>query len=365
VQLMLWGNLQQSPTGTVLECLAAAHLPATGFDADVTLDHGRIIVKNPKNAPAVLRLRYRGEVWGITLGASAELLLDGLVHMAPGQRFSKEGAGESPLTELHLGVLKGKVTVQRNEAAPVELTAAPGPALLSWDNRSRPKEPTRIREALPQWSMEAPTHSPAKEQAAELKSLIDDLKKRLARPNASIEVVLAELAQGGKPIAHAYTPYALAATGQVGPLVDWLDDLLNPALRGNSFMALRHWIAQHRDNAGELYRLLLEKKDYTEPQADAVLQLMHEFSMQDSLAPATYGFLFEQLNDPKLPVRELAYWHLERLDPEGAKEARYNPTSPERAAMIARWRKRLTDGKLPPKPPKPASGPEKEPAKKP
>ena len=52
----------------------------------------------------------------------------------------------------------------------------------------------------------------------------------------------------------------------------------------------------------------------------------------------------------QLPIRRLAYWHLQRLAPAG-RDIKYNPegTQAEREAAYKQWKKLITEGKLPPK----------------
>ena len=68
----------------------------------------------------------------------------------------------------------------------------------------------------------------------------------------------------------------------------------------------------------------------------------------------TYELLIEYLKDDRPEVRQLAYWHLMRLSPEGRKIP-YDPGGgvPQRQAAYGLWKKLLAEGKLPPKLPAP------------
>jgi hypothetical protein len=114
---------------------------------------------------------------------------------------------------------------------------------------------------------------------------------------------------------------------------------------------LQHWTAREPGNDLALYQILLKKR-YNEMQADTYMQLLHGPSEADVASPDFYQNLLSWLNSEKLGIRELALSYLIRLDPEGLALAKYNPLEdPEtREAAIARWRKRIPVGKLPPKP---------------
>jgi hypothetical protein len=96
----------------------------------------------------------------------------------------------------------------------------------------------------------------------------------------------------------------------------------------------------------------MQKKNYSEEDADLVLQLLHYYSEFDLQQPATFTALFNYLGNERLSIRELAFAHLAQVDPDGARQALYNPGASdlEREAAVARWRKRIPEGKLPPKP---------------
>ena len=80
------------------------------------------------------------------------------------------------------------------------------------------------------------------------------------------------------------------------------------------------------------------------------MQLLHSFGEDECARPELYQTLIDYLEHPRLAIRGLSYWHLSRLVPEGA-EFSYNPLDPKtkRAAAVAKWRKLIPPGKMPPK----------------
>jgi len=99
---------------------------------------------------------------------------------------------------------------------------------------------------------------------------------------------------------------------------------------------------------------ITSQEDYTETQADLILELLHNYAPADIYKATTYQALFKYLGDEKLAIRALAFFHLAQFDPAGIGVSKYSPDleDPERSRAIERWRKRLTEGRLPPKPPK-------------
>jgi hypothetical protein len=93
---------------------------------------------------------------------------------------------------------------------------------------------------------------------------------------------------------------------------------------------------------------MMDAKTFTPAEADAVLQLLHDFGDDDLASPATYAYLINRLGNDQLFVRGLAYWHLSRLVP-GGKQFGYDPRAPkqERDAAIMKWKELVPTGKLP------------------
>jgi hypothetical protein len=90
------------------------------------------------------------------------------------------------------------------------------------------------------------------------------------------------------------------------------------------------------------------------------MQLLHFLSDEQRQDPETYQTLIDYLSLNQLVIRELAYWHLMRLAPDGVK-FNYNPAAQtdDRKAAVDKWKKFIPEGKLPPPLPKarPPAGP--------
>jgi hypothetical protein len=125
---------------------------------------------------------------------------------------------------------------------------------------------------------------------------------------------------------------------------------LSAEVRDNAVNALRHWVGREPGQDLLLFKMLVEKKKYNRLDASTFVQLLHSFSPDDLDSIGTYEALIDNLANERLPIRELAHWHLLRLVPEG-KVAAYDPvgSEAERKDAVAKWRKMLDDGKIIPK----------------
>jgi hypothetical protein len=101
----------------------------------------------------------------------------------------------------------------------------------------------------------------------------------------------------------------------------------------------------------KLYHGLIEKRGFKPVQAEAVLSLLHSFTDEELNTPETYEMLLNYMDTDKVGLRGLAYWHLIRLVPQGQKLG-YEPNAAKdkRDEALAKWRKLIPTGQLPPKP---------------
>jgi hypothetical protein len=128
VVLTLWGNLPDLINWPVLETQTTLHVPPEGIDLDMTLDRGRVYLASSKTGPAKVRARFADQTWDVTLAdEKSEVLLESVTSYA-GEPFRRNPAGEAaepPLTQVTLGVTKGKATV-KTPGKEYALSAPPG-----------------------------------------------------------------------------------------------------------------------------------------------------------------------------------------------------------------------------------------------
>jgi hypothetical protein len=143
---------------------------------------------------------------------------------------------------------------------------------------------------------------------------------------------------------------AAAALDDLDCLGKALREAKSPDVWENGVLSLRAWIGRGPGQDQILYKGLLEKTKLTPVQAETVMQLLHSFSDEDLDNPALYQTLIDYLGHDQLAIRGLAHWHLYRLVPAG-QEFGYNPLAAkeERDKAIAKWKKLIPEGKMPPK----------------
>ncbi|HLW66978.1 MAG TPA: hypothetical protein VKS79_16805 [Gemmataceae bacterium] len=381
IALFLWGQVPEFIGPPTLESVATLHVPPAGYQMEITLDHGRLLIANAGGDDAVkVRLRFRDQTWNLTLFENAEVIVDLTVGYTGDIRFSKRPGGEEPFAATFLGIRKGRMALQIGFQPPIEMFAPfmspylgldsnnwinsfarqPGVALFNWDNKGKaPTKPLRIADVPPQWRFQLPPVSQYREMAAEMQKALDDFAKQLnARKDVDVSLGLSEALSDPRPTMQRVGAFGLGAIDMIGPVVDALDDDMRPIVRATAVRALQHWIGREPGNDLVLYQVLLKKR-YNELQADLYMQLLHGLAEADLSNPEMYQNLLSWLNSEKLPVRELALFYLKALDPDGFVQSKYDPMADAdtREAAIARWRKHIPVGKLPPKPANPAKQP--------
>jgi hypothetical protein len=266
-----------------------------------------------------------------------------------GEPFRRDGKGESPLTQVTLGVMAGQATVAV-DAKTFQLQAPPGPAGLTWDNKRGgvSKKPLEFNAPPPFWG-KAPVRPPSRERQLEAEAALNKLQKRAAEKNKSIEVAVAEVAQDPTRAARVLAVYCEGALGDLPPLLDALEDG-QPEVRLAAVYALQHFSARQPGNDGQVFQQLQDRKGYTEGQAERALRLLHGFTETELADPTTYERLIDDLRGERIGLRELAAWRLGQADPEAAGRIGYNATAPDvpRERAIGEWKRRIPSGSVPP-----------------
>ncbi len=129
--------------------------------------------------------------------------------------------------------------------------------------------------------------------------------------------------------------------------------------RNTATFVLRSWISRSPERGHLLYSerdrtgLLLAGRRFTPVEAELILTLLHDFSREERSRKETFDLLVLQLNNHKLAIRQLAFWHLIRLAQgiPADKLPKYEPAwpQPRREAAVKEWEKLLETGELPPR----------------
>jgi hypothetical protein len=364
VHLLLRGQVREFSLNEVMDYLldSAVVLHQTkDFDADLTLQRGRLYLSNHKEkGPAKVRLRFDREVWDLTLDEPGTEVGVDLLRLYT--RDIEYHRGEEPRADLFLCVLRGKAGVKIDTYHFSNLQEPPGPSLFVWDNKgSGWRGPIKLDRALPEFNKQPPATPLAKEMAVALQELSLRMVGK-QRP----EVILLEGREKEQPMGRLLAIYSLCALDEVGKLIEILGDETEAHSpdREAAIFALRRWLSRGPEQGRQLYDtdtragLLTATLKYRSGDAKKIFELLHDFKDGERNDPATFRALAEYLHDQHVAIAELAWWHLQRLA-QGVKLPRFNAASPRdlREKACAEVLKLVEEGKLPPRPPPPPPAP--------
>lgn len=364
VQVTLWGNLPEFVGFPFYESAATMHVPADSFDADLTFDHGALLLTNSKpSGEAKVRLRFLDEIWDLALAEPGTQVGVALW----GRQVAPYGSGEGPQIELFALVLKGQASARIRFVEYRDLTSTPQPTVLTWDNKGPGVQgPIPARDWFTQGLVSLWGKPAASKQAVDFSIALNELNLRLGKPQPT-ETALAEALQateGVSPQQRILAVRCLAALDAIRDLLNALEDEQKPPeVREETIHALRHWIGRSDDRERLLFDAkqrtgLLTERRYSPTEAETFLSLLHTFTREQREMPETYSLLIDNLRHDRLSIRELAFWHLRRMVPAG-QSIRYDPagSSEQRERAFEQWKKLVPDGKLPPQPPQPPQPP--------
>jgi hypothetical protein len=347
VLLTLWGNVpEQLPNVPLFESGVVIHAPPESFDADVTLERGRLVVANRKPmAAARVRLRFHEEVWDFTLEPESEVGVE--LFGMPMQAAHAKG-GEEPFARLFLFVLKGKAGIKIGYKEYPNMQAPPGLGFLSWDNIGEGvKNPVVVPQLPPEWNtIPPPPQSDAMRKASDSMRIALTELNGVMTDKSAVEIKLMEALQSDKQSSRMLAVYCLAAVDDIPDVLDALADEKYLDVRMAAVVSLQQWLGRSKEQYKKL-EMLLEEKKYSPTQVDVMLQLLLGFT-REQLKPETFQYMIQQLKHDKLAIRHLAIHFLQQVVPEGAKIG-YDAAGPTdvRQRAIEEWRKLIPEGKMP------------------
>jgi hypothetical protein len=309
VHLQLWGNLPEFSQIPLLESAVLLHAPPNGFDVDFTLDHGRVILSSHKpKGPARARIRFRDEVWDLTLtGSDSAVAVDLLGFCAP---YSREQAGE-PETAVRLYNLAGdgELTIGYRKLA------LKGPCTFDWNNvTGRGGDPERIPRPPDWWTRkQLPDTPPAKTMHRALGALAQRL---ISVANKELDVVLAEVLKDTDVASQFLALRCLGAMEDIPSLLDVLGNDKSNQLRIEAVRELRHLLGANPANERKLFQAFVQK-NYSKTQAENALQLLHGFTKELWQDPQLRSKVVELLLDDKVGIRQLTFSWLLNVTPAG------------------------------------------------
>jgi tRNA A-37 threonylcarbamoyl transferase component Bud32 len=372
VGVTLWGSTYEyrSP---FLESAVILHTPSEGLDADFTLDRGAVLLTNHNEKKSAVRVRFHGEVWDVTLEDPGTEVGVGLL----GRHVLPYDSGAPPRLDGFLLVRKGRASirvspfVEYGNLQPARQDQKTVPLVMFWDNQAReaqrpapaPRE-GRLQALVSVFDPPAQPDTPkeVREVVEKTQAAVGRLSTRLDRPG-TVDVTLTEILKLVKnptvedePVAWL-TVRCLGALDLVGDLVNLLDDdQASGTVRVEAITTLRHWTGRSDGHDALLYDHKTKSGALTaggtfSPSASLLfMDLLHSPGKEQLDSADYWAYLINQLLHPKLAIRELAYFHLRRLVPEGQKIP-YDPAGPPeaRGAAHKQWKELIPDGKVPPR----------------
>ena len=331
VQLLLWGNVPEfSNFPPVLESSIMLYSPPPGVDLDFTLDRGRVRLSNQKpEGEARIRLRFLRESWDLDLpGRGNEIVLEVWGISPRDMAWTSARNGKGPVTCLGI-FTKGQARLKARDRE----YALPGLSRFTWSNSGPLPAGPRPLDKLPEWWTDR--LEPRTAEVADIMLALKDFQGTLRKTDAVLDGVLTQIRESDDATNRTLGILFLAALDASPHVVGALENREHPEVRGTAAYALRHWIARSRDHDLELYRVLCEQKGYSREKAAIIMGLLHGFSDAALAEPQTYATLIDYLNHENLAIRELAFWHLAHMVPEGAKKIVYDPAAEVGAARSA------------------------------
>jgi tRNA A-37 threonylcarbamoyl transferase component Bud32 len=347
LEMTLWGNVREAFI-PIPEYESAVLLhPTAAGPPEFTLDRGRVLLTNPTAGPLTFRLRLKDApaagTWEVTLeGGGAEVALEVFRLLLPRAGFP---AGTPPQAEFSLIVLHGEVAVKVNKSIHRALPEQ-APTWFFWSSRQggEPEMRQFPKADLQYFRKELPDTRAAGDMSLALDSFLPRLEA-----NQPIEPFLQEMVQSQHPARRMLAVYCLGALDRLPELLDCLADEeeRRPDIRRTAVWALLHWLGR-ADRDAELLRVLVQEKRYQERQADTVVELLHGFTDEQLKEPPTWERLIFLLKSERPAIRELAYYHLFRLVPDGRRQ-QFDPgiSAEQRERAFGEWKKLIPEGKLP------------------
>jgi hypothetical protein len=343
VGILMWGNLPELSSSPVLESAIILH-DSKAYDLDLTLLRGRVILTNTKEkGSAKIWLRTEENAVEFDLEEpGTQVAIESYGRWPAGIPFyPNRKRGDDPTRSWEIFVLKGRLGIKAARTS-WTMTAPPGRSYFYGDSINGPYDggPQPVQ-SVPDWA--DPKAIPDK-TAKMMRSVMEAYAGKLAGtdPNTLIGDYF-KLAAEDKDTTRAamvrkVLVTSLTALDEVKKVVELLETSPYPEVRDSAVIGLRHWIGSRGGRDDKLYNILMEESGYSKNEAAAIMEMLHSPFDRDAIE--TYQTLIAFLKHRRQAIRELAHWHLIRLEPKGA-EIPYDASgsAEERAKAVAAWLK--------------------------
>lgn len=378
VELTLWGNLPELTLDeSVLESRVVLHVNGQ-LDADLTLERGRIILRNKKltGKDALVRVRFHNPLLSseehldiILEGSGSAVILELLGYLDPDEPFyedPKEKARKGPIAHLRIFAYDQAATVRSGGGA-FRLNPNTEP-MLQWQCREGVVGPPQ-RVFLPPWFKGMPALDKEREKIRDkaiaahkaLAAMVTDKKSvgvalletlKTVQENAPKEILATKQVSADTFSQWRHAIRCYAATDDMSQIVEQFGQEKTPIfIRGLCIDTIQKWLALGREQDYSLLSVL--RDSYKKTESVKIMELFHLISKEDARKPEKYQHLIEGLNNDLLPIRIMSHWHLSVLVPpqlpQGTKIPFYDPDmqAPARRAAQLAWTALIPPGQLP------------------
>jgi hypothetical protein len=298
-----------------------------------------LILNRKGKLPAQVRLRFRNQVCDLRLtDRNTELAVELFGICLP---YMPE---PRPDPEIHVRfyALRGQFQMAAG-AAEQRMTSL---SVLDWDNAlGYAAQPDMLTRPPDWWTTRLPTNTSA---AREMESALEALSKRLTAKDR-VEISLAEAVRDADSSVRLLAVRFLAAMADLPKLVDCLADERQADIRVMAIEEVRHLLGLDVQWDEKLITVL-KQKNYSDSQAQIVLQLLHGFTMDQWASAAMRASVVDYLTNEKVAIRQIAHTLLVSYVPEGQKirfDAAGSPDQRERG--FREWQRVITAPKPKPK----------------
>jgi hypothetical protein len=335
VDVRLRGDLAEFGPLPVYETAVSFH-DSKDADLSLTLERGIVVFTNAKkDGPAHVLLKIRDvELKVSLLEPGTKLGFDLYGRHSPGLGSITED--NPPFFIFALNAVGSAQIAGPNHS--VQLKAPPGPALLKWDSVTKVVDIQHL-DKLPPWAVPSP-------ERLKIEAEANRAAKTLGEGDTGEAFV--KLLFSDNAIDRKVGLTAAAALGSPGPVFVALQKSKHADTRQFAIGVIRNWLGREPGQIAKLHKAL-GLLGLSKVNIETLTHLLLGFDQTDREQPATYQALIAGLDHSKLLVRELSYWHLQRLVPAGGDIA-YDPAGDDagRRAAVERWRALIPAGELPP-----------------
>lgn len=347
LKVNLWGSFHELGA-PVHECVAVLHTPPAGFDAEISLDRGRVEIGSVKmEGSSKVRVNFLRDRWDVTLQEPSSRVCVELVY----QKLKGTGAD---LTVVNL-FSRGKVLVK---TAKVDYPF-PVAGRLAWTSANNPPD-VILERALPSPPAWWDTPPKLDDQGQELLAGLEDWAKRAREgldkdPNVAPLLLDHVREKGNALIDRRLALTFLAALDQPVYLVEFLSDqeAHDDTLRTTAFLGLKGWLQRRPALRDVLVKKIVQQRNWTNDKASLLVRLAATISPEAAGKAETYQELIEHLDNAETAIRHVAFCQLfielrSRL-PDAVRAVRYDPVMPpaQRQEAQDRLKKLIPPGTVP------------------